>query len=603
MSNDKLVALYCNLKEAAIVLSSLGLYKSAKWAAEALNGIPPLSASQRQQSSYFEQQRVYIQAPTSEVQEQDKIVLAKMYFDCKEFDRVAHLLKDCSSSKAVFLKLYSLYLGGEKKLQEEYHEILGEKQLNYENKNVSVILKEIDFFFSEHETDLNNSNFNHLEKIYYSLLYYLSGIIFLKQKDFTKAQNNFLKSLKLYQYNWECWNDLVSSCSSFDESVAVIQKLSALGFKDNTSKTPESNSKGKIRTSAGDTHEGYDNVTTDGGDEIRYENIMMKIFCIVVYQEFYQQNIMLYTQLNEVIETFPNFVYLKTQKALISYKSLNYPLAESLFDEILVSDPYNLDHMDTYSNILYVMENKSKLSFLAQFANSIDKFRPETCCIIANYYSLKFEHEKAIMYYKRALNLDKNCLSAWTLMGHEFVELKNSHAAIESYRRAVDINQKDFRAWYGLGQAYEVLDMYLYSLYYYQRSCELKPLDKRMWTAVGNCYEKLSKFQESIKSYKKILSINMNEEDITFVLFKLGKLYEMIKDYENAETYMKLCLNEEVNNALITEESNKARLWLAKRELQKGQYKSAYKYASEFHNGTSQEIEEARSIVRECRNR
>ena len=42
-------------------------------------------------------------------------------------------------------------------------------------------------------------------------------------------------------------------------------------------------------------------------------------------------------------------------------------------------------------------------------------------------------------------------------MGHEFVELKNSHAAIESYRRAVDTNPKDFRAWYGLGQAYEVL--------------------------------------------------------------------------------------------------------------------------------------------------
>ena len=62
-------------------------------------------------------------------------------------------------------------------------------------------------------------------------------------------------------------------------------------------------------------------------------------------------------------------------------------------------------------------------------------------------------------------------------MGHEFVELKNSHAAIESYRRAVDTNPKDFRAWYGLGQAYEVLDMHLYALYYYQRATNLQPLD------------------------------------------------------------------------------------------------------------------------------
>ena len=62
-------------------------------------------------------------------------------------------------------------------------------------------------------------------------------------------------------------------------------------------------------------------------------------------------------------------------------------------------------------------------------------------------------------------------------MGHEYIELKNTHAAIESYRRAVDVNRKDYRAWYGLGQAYEVLDMSFYALYYYQRAAGLRPYD------------------------------------------------------------------------------------------------------------------------------
>lgn len=44
---------------------------------------------------------------------------------------------------------------------------------------------------------------------------------------------------------------------------------------------------------------------------------------------------------------------------------------------------------------------------------------------------------KAIQYFKRSLQLNRDYLPAWTLMGHEFVELKNSHAAIEAYRRAV----------------------------------------------------------------------------------------------------------------------------------------------------------------------
>lgn len=54
-----------------------------------------------------------------------------------------------------------------------------------------------------------------------------------------------------------------------------------------------------------------------------------------------------------------------------------------------------------------------------------------------NYFSLRRDHEKAITYFRRALKLDRSYLSAWTLMGHEYVEIKNTNAAIASYRRAV----------------------------------------------------------------------------------------------------------------------------------------------------------------------
>ena len=128
--------------------------------------------------------------------------------------------------------------------------------------------------------------------------------------------------------------------------------------------------------------------------------------------------------------------------------------------------------------------NQSSPSLLPSFSSSllscflfqailIDKYRPETCCIIGNYYSLKSQHEKAVQYFQRALKLNRNYLSAWTLIGHEYVELKNSPAAIDCYRRAVDINPRDYRAWYGLGQTYEILGMPYYALYYYRCSSYL----------------------------------------------------------------------------------------------------------------------------------
>merc|ERR1719201_3207667 len=95
----------------------------------------------------------------------------------------------------------------------------------------------------------------------------------------------------------------------------------------------------------------------------------------------------------------------------------------------------------------------------------IDKYTPEACCIIGNYYSLKGEHEKSVTYFQRALTLNRNFTPAWILVGHEYMEMKNTPAAIDAYRTAVSINQRDYRAWYGLGQTYELLSLHFYALF------------------------------------------------------------------------------------------------------------------------------------------
>ena len=82
--------------------------------------------------------------------------------------------------------------------------------------------------------------------------------------------------------------------------------------------------------------------------------------------------------------------------------------------------------MDTYSNILYIKENQGELANLALR----QLYNPETCCVIGNYYSLMGEHLKAIVYFRKALKLDRTCLAAWTLMGHQYLEMKNIPGAI-----------------------------------------------------------------------------------------------------------------------------------------------------------------------------
>lgn len=235
------------------------------------------------------------------------------------------------------------------------------------------------------------------------------------------------------------------------------------------------------------------------------------------------------------------------------------------------------------------MEEHAQLAILAQEACEIDKYRPESCCIIGNliaylkvfwsasilsfhlcaklgnYYSLQNEHHKAVNYFQRALKLNPNYLQAWTLMGHEFMELKNSTSAIQSYTNAIELNPKDYRAWYGLGQTYEILKSYSYCLYYYKKAFLLRPNDSRFIVALADVYVKLEKFDEAKRCYIKAYTVGDYEGT---ALCKLAKVYEK--------------LNEPINVAIaydqFTEDAK-----LQRRQNQAQDLSQAYKYLANFY--------------------
>lgn len=560
------------LYRAAVKLDDLCLFNAAKWATEALQGLVP-----------SEEAFDYTPSELSAEEKQDRVLfmLAKNYFNCKEFERAAHTLRNCVSGDALFLRLYSMYISIDKKATEDTDGSVNTVQLQ-------SMLKQSDTSESEHRYQIVDELNSSLGKIMVEIdqyhekaeenahLQFLAGLTYNKKKKHQMAQERLFASVKLFPYNWSCWQELIATIPTFEEAQVFLLQV-------------------RKKEPAFASH------------------VMFQFFEVVLLQEFYQQLATFSEKVTSLIELFPSFVFLKVQNFLVAYHGLDYFQAEQMFDEIIAKDPLRLDDLDTYSNMLYVMEKKSKLSYLAHYASQVDNFRSETCCIVANYHSMKGEHEKAIMYYRRALLLNKNCLSAWTLMGHEFVELKNSHAAIESYRRAVDINAKDFRAWYGLGQAYEVLDMHLYALYYYQRATNLQPMDKRMWQAIGNCYEKIDKLEEAVRSFEKALAIDsLNEVDTEggephvsiepHICYKLATISEKLGRSKETYRFMRMCLEQEFDWGL-SDETSKARLWLARHALENQRFNEAYDLAKEFNFNNAHDVEEARAIAKDARGR
>ena len=73
---------------------------------------------------------------------------------------------------------------------------------------------------------------------------------------------------------------------------------------------------------------------------------------------------------------------------------VDFGAAEESFEKMREIDPYAMEGLDIYSNILYVNADAGKLSYLAHYTATIDRYRAETCFIIGNYYGVSYSHNR-----------------------------------------------------------------------------------------------------------------------------------------------------------------------------------------------------------------
>ncbi|KAF9215881.1 anaphase-promoting complex component apc8 [Podila verticillata] len=481
------------LREAVQACNERGLYFAARWAAEALNGLPPLasddssdtratrssttSAGQRFVSAWTKDlelnANIEVETDRASMEEYDTYLMAKTFFDIKEFDRTTATLKDCSSHKSRFLRLYSRYLAREKRREQETREVLGALD------NSMTISKEIHGIEEELSQGYRSGTLDAFSK-------YLYGVVLIKMQQKSQALDVLIDSVNQYPFNWSAWKDLGSCLSTPDDTSAIVPRLPAIFMTDfflaHVNNTEQNN-----------------------------------------HQELVTEH------LNELAKLFPT----------------NYPEAARMFEELIQENPHRLDHLEYFSYVLYVTDNKTRLSSLAHSTALTDTYRPETCCII-------------------------------------------------------DYDHKDYRAWNGLGQTYEVLKMHYYAISYYQQASTLRPYDGRIWCAMAQCYEALDQDQAAIKCYTRAL-IGSDQEKVA--IKKLPRLYRKIGNQETAAHYFRenLDLMREEQNE--TEERSEACLFLSEYEMSKGNLRAAYEYASEaVHCASEQHQEDAKVLLRDIRN-
>jgi len=79
--------------------------------------------------------------------------------------------------------------------------------------------------------------------------------------------------------------------------------------------------------------------------------------------------------------------------------------------------------------------SKNKLNYAISAIMHLKKslFSPETWCVVGNCYSLQKEHETALKFFNRSIQLNNNFAYAHTLCGHEFVANEDFDQAKKCY--------------------------------------------------------------------------------------------------------------------------------------------------------------------------
>lgn len=152
-----------------------------------------------------------------------------------------------------------------------------------------------------------------------------------------------------------------------------------------------------------------------------------------------------------------------------------YEDSVTFFEEARRREPHILKGMEYYSTALWHLQREVKLSMLAQELVEYDRNAPQTWCVSGNCFSLQKEHETAIKFLQRAIQIDADFAYAYTLLGHEFVLTEEMDNAMACFRNAIRIDNRHYNAFYGIGMIYYKQEKFKMAEVHYRKALNISP--------------------------------------------------------------------------------------------------------------------------------
>ncbi|KAJ3373892.1 Anaphase-promoting complex subunit 23 [Allomyces arbusculus] len=510
-----------HLRDAVRECSDRGLIFAAKWAAEQLNGlsesasqIPPhmpttgsrpsssysggspfyasgsqsrlsnitqrprssplalTSALPRSRSALFAsagpaQPSSYAAATTTEWDkpaDHDIYLLAKAYFDMREYRLAAETVKDVMSPKGVSLWALALFLAGERTKQDKRGIPLSAADSKFEvNSELTVIYAKLHPFVAP---DSGRRD---------PWLLYMQGLVLAqmpgRQPD---AIDHLVESIQLYPFNWSAWAELAKCMTS------------EMLYHDTVPRLPDTYARVFFQAQC----------AADLGLDPAVPTVMLE----------------------KMQRSLPDSVTLQRMLAVMYVRLRDFEGAEATFSRLYAKHRYLLDSIDEYAFTLRLLQRAPKLKMLARQALVTDRARPEALLVLAHtLINEPDRHEDAIEVLQRVLWLRRRDAQVWWMLGQQLQEIYKTEAAAEAYRRAMDLAPQDPRPMASLAQAYQQLGMYAFAIEYLERAVTVRPNDGNYRAQLAVAYKCVGRAKDAREAARAALATYLNANMIALI--------------------------------------------------------------------------------------
>eukprot|EP00056_Hartaetosiga_gracilis_P022798 m.33140 g.33140 ORF g.33140 m.33140 type:complete len:737 (-) comp9836_c0_seq1:236-2446(-) len=231
-----------------------------------------------------------------------------------------------------------------------------------------------------------------------------------------------------------------------------------------------------------------------------------------------------------------NTSWVQNQIGRAFFQMADYEASNKAFCTSRRLDKFVVDEMDTFSTVLWLMRSENALSYLAHELLRVNISSPITWCVLGNCCSLQKDHERAIKYFERAIQMDPTRPYSYTLLGHECFHSDNYQRANACFLNALKLYPFHYNAVYGLGELRFKQEQTHEALKYMKKAVIINKHSPALMCEVCKVHLALGEVEQAHRFAKKAAEL---DPELPIVMHKMALTHRALQEYDSALEWAK----------------------------------------------------------------